>query len=151
MVSHVNFKVCDTYHIPTNIFLLYFLIFKTAIAVIDSSIVYAICEIGETPSMLFEIRLKKSEQVVKNEVMKSLKQAMILEEMNLIMSISSNVLEGQKGMLDRIETTVSLTYETVGIFDVLSLNETDNKTNDRRLKQKCDSSKRTYFKSKVLI
>lgn len=48
-------------------------------------------------------------------------------EMRLIMGISNDVLERQKGMLDGIENSVSLAHETVSILDVLGSNATNNK------------------------
>lgn len=48
-------------------------------------------------------------------------------EMRLIMGISNDVLERQKGMLDGIENSVSLAQETVTILDVLGSNATENK------------------------
>ncbi|OIP53962.1 MAG: chemotaxis protein [Helicobacteraceae bacterium CG2_30_36_10] len=48
-------------------------------------------------------------------------------EMRLIMGISNDVLERQKGMLGGIENSVSLAQETVNILDTLGLNATDNK------------------------
>jgi len=48
-------------------------------------------------------------------------------EMRLIMSISNDVLEHQKEMLDGIQSSVSLAQETVGILDALGSNATENK------------------------
>ncbi len=48
-------------------------------------------------------------------------------EMRLIMGISNDVVERQEGMLDGIQSSVSLAQETVNILDGLGLNATDNK------------------------
>lgn len=48
-------------------------------------------------------------------------------EMRLIMGISNDVLERQKGMMDGIENSVSLAHETVNILDVLGSHATNNK------------------------
>ncbi|WP_415398274.1 methyl-accepting chemotaxis protein [Sulfurimonas sp. CS5] len=48
-------------------------------------------------------------------------------EMRLIMGISNDVLERQKGMLDGIQSSVSLAEETVNILNGLGFNATENK------------------------
>jgi len=48
-------------------------------------------------------------------------------EMRLIMGISNDVLVRQKGMLDGIQSSVSLAQETVDILETLGCNATDNK------------------------
>lgn len=49
-------------------------------------------------------------------------------EMRLIMGISNDVLERQKGMLDGIDNSVLLAQETVNILDVLGSHATNNKS-----------------------
>ena len=48
-------------------------------------------------------------------------------EMRLIMGISNDVMDRQEGMIEGIQSSVSLAEETVGILKILGNNATDNK------------------------